>query len=116
MSEASTSPKHKPKERKHRSSKTTSNTTKSEKRSIVYLTSIFRLRCYPAVPFGAIANVLLMTFPEKIVKFSQKVVLGELKSELEESVRLNGVVGIRGWLAEYGEFSEVLVNIDMLGF
>ena len=75
------------------------------RRKIVYLTSIFRLRCKPAVPYSEIAGVLLANFIDRTAFLAWLVATRELTGVLfsKDFTRIN-TTDLKGWLAEYGKF------------
>jgi len=92
--------------KKHKSTK--SKNGKHERRNIVYLTSILRLRCKPAVPYQDIAHVLLVNFFQQMVNLAWLVTRPkrELTNEAapKKGFKWTDSSDLRGWLAQYGKY------------
>lgn len=86
---------------KHRHSKTKNG--KIERRTIVYLTSILRLRCIPAVPYEDIAHVLLMNFYDPMVYVAWQVSTRAMVTASKKGFKRTDISDLKGWLTEYGK-------------
>ncbi|KAH8602234.1 hypothetical protein B0O99DRAFT_680373 [Bisporella sp. PMI_857] len=76
---------------------------RDEKRYVVYLTCVLRLRCVPAVPYSSIANILLTALPDNMKHFALKRAVCETRAYLVREIERMGVWGLKPWLTEYAE-------------
>ena len=88
---------------KHKSSKIKKG--KQERRNIVYLTSILRLRCKPAVPYHDIAYILLVNFYDQMVYLVLLVTKREFTGAgSKKGFTRTNTSDLRRWLTEYGKY------------